>query len=58
MRKQYIVLKVQYDPEYVGKPSDWNWAEVADMPSEEDIQVVGAFADEEIMNDEDSYVAG
>lgn len=33
---QYITLKIEYDPYYSSKPSDWNW----DMLLEEKVEIV------------------
>lgn len=35
-KAQYITLKIEYDPYYSSKPSDWNWNTLLD----EEVEVV------------------
>ena len=37
-KAQYITLKIEYDPYYSSKPSDWNW----DTLLEEEVEIVFA----------------
>jgi hypothetical protein len=49
-KAQYVTLRVEFDPEYSSKPSDWNW----DMLLEENVGIVFAgdvFDPEDIEND-------